>query len=403
MEAVSTLLHISSGYLVGVALAVQGKSDADAYWDDVRICPVSYFTNAPYISVTFDGWTSTDVYIDTQTSPSTPPSLVTQVDASDATGNPLADYGYASVVYDVTMWAQYMSKPWPVPAYGTTVSAWGRYVKDGQDAQNNVAYLSIGVDTDGDGQVDKEYIIYRYDVSSPHSGAIVSAFFRDAGGNPVYVCTVSVTGACTTTDPRFVVVNVGSMAAGNYQWSYTLYEQGAVVAVAFAAVDATGYRDDETDDFWVFWDDLTIEYSACPPPAGWSVDGRYVWQSYNYLLVTGSAAAYMPLVANALTYVANFTGVGTYAVFDSSLNVIFGVSVSGSSFTALCRGASVPLGSLPAARYVELRPLNGLGDIIIRDQYGAMLARYGCRYTATPQYVGFRGGVLRVHSVEAWG
>jgi hypothetical protein len=148
---------------------------------------------------------------------------------------------------------------------------------------------------------------------------------------------------------------------------------------------------------------LTIEYSACPSPAGWSVSGRYVWQSYNYLLVSGSATAYMPLVANALTYVANFTGVGTYAVFDSSLNVIFGVSASGSSFTALCRGASVPLGSLPAAMYVELRPLNGLGDIIIRDQYGAILARYGCRYTAAPQYVGFRGGLLRVYNVTALG
>jgi hypothetical protein len=96
--------------------------------------------------------------------------------------------------------------------------------------------------------------------------------------------------------------------------------------------------------------DLTIEYSACPPPADWSVSGRYVWQSYNYLLVTGSATAYMPLVANALTYVANFSGVGTYAVFDSSLNVVFGVAVSGTSFIALCGGVSTPLGSPPAAR-----------------------------------------------------
>jgi hypothetical protein len=294
-----------------------------------------------------------------------------------------------------------------VPAYGTAVSAWGRYVKDAGDAQNNVAYLSIGVDTNGDGQVDKEYIIYRYDVSSSYSGAIVSAFFRDANGNPVYVCTVSSAGTCTTADPRFVVVNASSMATGNnYQWNYTLYDQGAVVAVAFAAVDATGYRDGTADDFWVFWDDLTIQYSACPPPAGWSAAGSYVWQSYNYLLVSGSATAYMPLITaptRALTYVANFSGVGTYAVFDSSLGVIFGVSVSGSSFTALCGGSSTPLGSLPAARYVELRPLNGLGDIIIRDQYGAVLARYGCRYTAAPQYVGFRGGLLRVYSVEAWG
>jgi hypothetical protein len=101
--------------------------------------------------------------------------------------------------------------------------------------------------------------------------------------------------------------------------------------------------------------------------------------------------------------VANFTGVGTYAVFDSSLNVIFGISVNGSSFTALCRGASTLLGFLPAARYVELRPLSGLGDIIIRDQHGEILARHSCRYMVAPQYVGFRGGPLRVYRVEAWG
>jgi len=52
---------------------------------------------------------------------------------------------------------------------------------------------------------------------------------------------------------------------------------------------------------------------------------------------------------------------------------------------------------------VELRLLNGLGDIIIRDQYGAILARYGCRYTAAPQYVGFRGGFSRVYNVTALG
>jgi hypothetical protein len=393
-------------------LAAQGKKGADAYWDNVRICPVYYFTNAPYISVEYDGWTSTDVYIDAQTSPSTPPSLVTQVDASDATNNPSADYGYASAIYDITMWAQYMNRPWPVPAYGTTVSVWGRYVRDGQDARNNVAYLSIGVDTDGDGQIDKEYIIYRYDTTGGN-GVIVSMYFDDSdtgdpddpdAGDPVVVCTVNSAGVCTTTDTRFVVVNAGSMTSGgNYLWSYTLYEQGTVLAVALVAVDATRYQDDARDDFWVFWDDLTIKYSVCPPPAGWSVAGSYVWQSYNYLLVSGSAAAYRALVPNALTYVADFSGIGTYAVFDSSLGVIFGVSVSDSSFTALCRGASAPLGSLPAARYVELRPLSGFGDVIIRDQHGAILARYGCRYTAAPQYVGFSGGLLRVYNVTAWG
>ncbi len=59
-------------------------------------------------------------------------------------------------------------------------------------------------------------------------------------------------------------------AGNNYQWSYILYEQGAVLAVAFVAVDATRYRDGTVDDFWVCWDDLTLQYSACPPPAGWA-------------------------------------------------------------------------------------------------------------------------------------
>ncbi len=340
------------------------------------------------------GQPNTGVYLDPKTSPTSPPSLVTQVDAyGRRVDNLPEDWGAAIAVY----WL-----PSPVPAYGTTVSAWGRYVRHYGDRQNNVAYLSIGVDTDGDRQVDKEHIIYRHDtLRSP--GAIVSAFFRDANGNPVFVCTVDTAGNCATRDLRFVVVNAGSMDTdNNYQWSYTLYEQGAVVAVAFAAVDATGNAVDTKDDFWVYWDDLTIEYSACPPPSGWSISGRYVWQSYNYLVVNGSTA-YMPLVPNALTYVANFSGVGTYAVFDSSLNVIFGVSVKGSSFTALCRGASVPLGFLPAARYVELRPLSGSGDIIIRDRHGTILARHSCRYATTPQYVGFSGGLLRVYSVEAWG
>jgi hypothetical protein len=372
-----------------------GKWSADfwVYWDNLEIS--EYRCSLPdAVSVYTRGQPSTNVYIDGGASPTSPPSLVTEVDAYGASGNPSADWGVAIAIYQLSS---------PVPAYGTTVSAWGRYVRDGQDAQNNVAYLSIGVDTDGDGQVDKEYIIYRYDVSSSYSGAIVSAFFR-SGGNPVYVCTVSTTGVCTTTDPRFVAVSAGSMASGgNYPWSYTLYEQGAVVAVAFTAVDASYYASGTANDFWVFWDDLTIQYSACPPPAGWSVAGNYVWQSYNYLLVFSSAAAYRALMADALTYVANFSGVGTYAVFDSSLGVIFGVYLSGSLFTAFCGGSSTPLGSLPAARYVELRPLSNFGDVIIRDQYGAILARYGCRYTAAPQYVGFRGGVLRVYNVTALG
>jgi len=52
---------------------------------------------------------------------------------------------------------------------------------------------------------------------------------------------------------------------------------------------------------------------------------------------------------------------------------------------------------------VELRPLNGFGDVIIRDRYGTILARHSCRYVFTPRYVGFSGGLLRVYRVEAWG
>jgi hypothetical protein len=379
------------GVVVGVAFGTYSPNgNTMSWWDNLAVTKCSLPSNTQTYT---RGRQYTQVYIDPSTSPTSPPSLATEVDA-----NGPADWGAAIAVYQL---------PSPVPAFGTSVSVWGRYVRASDDPRNNAAYLSIGVDTNGDGQVDKEYIIYRYDVLFSYSGAIVSAFFR-SGGTPVYVCTVDSAGTCTAADPRFVVVNAGSMVSGgNYQWSYTLYDQGAVVAVAFTAVDASSYVGGSTaDDFWVFWDNLTIEYSACPPPAGWSVSGRYVWQSYTYLLVSGSATAYMPLITaptRALTYVANFSGVGTYAVFDSSLGVIFGVSASGSSFTALCGGGSTPLGSLPAARYVELRPLNGLGDIIVRDQYGAVLARYGCRYTAAPQYVGFRGGLLRVYNVTALG
>ena len=78
---------------------------------------------------------------------------------------------------------------------------------------------------------------------------------------------------------------------------------------------------------------------------------------------------------------------------------------SGSSFSAIC-GSPAPLGSLPAAAVVELRPLNGFGDVIIRDQYGNILARYGCRYAATPAYVGYKtqqGEYLKVYKLEVWG
>jgi len=98
-------------------------------------------------------------------------------------------------------------------------------------------------------------------------------------------------------------------------------------------VDATGYTDGTADGFWIYWDGLTEQYGVCPPPGRWVASGRCIRHSDKCQLVAGSAAA---LVANALTYVANFTGVGTYAVFDSSLGVIFGISATGYMFMALC-------------------------------------------------------------------
>ena len=375
------------GVVVGVAFgAYSPNGNTRSLWDNLA---VTKCVLPPNVDTYVRGQQYTQVYIDPNISPTSPPSLATEVDAYG-----VADWGAAVAVFRL---------PSSIPAYGTVISAWGRYLEN-VDTRNNVAYLSIGVDADGDGHVDKEYIIYRHDTAGG-TGVIISAFFDDpVTGNPKVVCTVDSAGVCTPADLRFVVVNAGSMTSGNnYQWSYALYERGAVLAVALAAVDASGYASGTADDFWVYWDDLSIQYSACPPPGGWTVSGRYVWQSYDYLLVSGSATVYRPLVANALTYVSNFTGVGVYAVFDSGLDVVFGVRVDGGSFVALCGGSAVPLGALPGARFVELRPLNGFGDVIIRDKYGAVLARYGCHHAATPQYVGYKAGLLRVYNITAFG
>jgi hypothetical protein len=60
-------------------------------------------------------------------------------------------------------------------------------------------------------------------------------------------------------------------------------------------VHGTGSADGTADGYLIYWDNPTVQYSACPPPAGWSVASSYVWQSYNYLLVTGLATAYSRL------------------------------------------------------------------------------------------------------------
>jgi len=55
---------------------------------------------------------------------------------------------------------------------------------------------------------------------------------------------------------------------------------------------------------------------------------------------------------------------------------------------------------------VELRPLAALGDIIVRDSAGNVLARFGCAAPPAAQYIGFKAGpgeCLVVRTVEAWG
>ncbi|MGC9051163.1 hypothetical protein, partial [Pyrobaculum sp.] len=243
-----------------------GKWNADffIYWDNLQIG--YYSCSLPSNVAALTRGADSRVYVDASYSPSTPPSLATEVDAYGSTGAVSSDYGYSIAVYRL---------PSPVPAAGASISVRGLYVRDAADAQNNAAFVAVGVDTNGDGTADVEYIYYRTDGATY---AIVSSFVSPGS----LICT----GACTnTTQYRFI--NLGAMASGStYTWSITLGDlPGAVVGVALGVADASGNAAGATDDFWVYWDDLTVTYSACPPPAGWSSLG-YVWQSYSYLLAT---------------------------------------------------------------------------------------------------------------------
>ncbi|MEZ0319563.1 MAG: hypothetical protein ABWK05_06200 [Pyrobaculum sp.] len=229
---------------------------------------------------------------------------------------------------------------------------------------------------------------------------VVSMYFTDDMGNPVVMCQLSA-GSCKPTDSRFVVQHVGTYASGaTSSFSYTLTAPGALLYLALVAVDASGYADGTADDFWVYWDNLSIQYSACSPPYGWSYSG-YVWQSYNYLLVAGGVT-YVKAVQNALTYVANFTGVGKYVALSSALGDVFGVYWRGAA-SGCVYGLNPPPAS---AKWTELRPLSGLGDVIVRDAYGNILARYGCPSPPSPTYIGFKtapGELLKIYEVQAWG
>jgi len=309
---------------------------------------------------------SSAVYVTRAASPTSPPSLATEAVPSGGVGYAVAQY-----------WL-----PRPIPALGTSVSAWGLYARNTGDTQNNAAYVSVGVDTDGDGAVDREYIFYRNDGTA----TIVSAFISPG--------TVVCQGTCQNTT-QYVFRQLGTMTSGSsYQWQISLSGPGAVLAVAMAAVDGGG-----SGGFKVYWDDLTVTYSACPLPSGWSGRG-YAWASYNYLLVTAGGVAYTQLVSGALTYVANFTGVGKYVAMTSTLGDAFGLYLRGSSAGCVYGYYS------PLSQYVELRPLAALGDVIVRDSAGNVLARFGCSSPPSVQYIGFKTGpgeYLIVRTVEAWG
>ncbi|MEM0467624.1 MAG: hypothetical protein QXT27_00285 [Pyrobaculum sp.] len=349
-------------------------------WRRVVQCPLP-----SYISPLTRGVSNTGVSIDPFVSPSAAPSLLTRVDADGA------NRGYAVARY----WLSGSPFGGALPAAGSVISVLSRYGRDGADVQNNAAFVTIGVDLDGDGQVDREYIYYRVDAASGYRYAIVSSFISPGS----VICDVGAGQTCTNQGPYFFTY-LGALS-GDQSWAINLGDlPGAVVAVAFGVVDYSGSAAGPGDDFWVYWDDFSIQFSRCPPPGGWSAQG-YVWQSYNYLLVTGGLA-YVPLVQGGLVYIANFTGVGRYVFLTSGLADSFGVYWRGA-------GGGCVYGFQPppsAARWVDLRPLAGLGDVLVRDQNGGVLTRLGCQSPAPPAYVGFRaapGEVLKIYILEVWG
>lgn len=177
------------------------------------------------------------------------PALVTRVDAlSDNT------YGYAAAIYDI------QSTLGLVPAAGFAFCVRGGYSKDAIDRNNNVAYASIGVDTDWDGREDAEYIFYRHDISSAYSGSIVSVFLNPGS----LVCRVSSSGSCITTPPAgFTALELGNMSSGSTDsWCGKLpYTPGRVLKIAFVTVDDRYGTSGSEGDFWVAWDDLQASWS----------------------------------------------------------------------------------------------------------------------------------------------
>ncbi|CCC81164.1 hypothetical protein [Thermoproteus tenax] len=178
-----------------------------------------------------------------------------------------------------------------------------------------------------------------------------------------------------------------------------VYSTGYIVGFALVTYSPNG-------NTIIEWKNVNLTETQCPLPSNWSVYGQSAAQTSSALVLQGSpyVVFYRSLISGALTYISNFTGAGTYAVFSQSLTPIFGVNISGDNFYALCGSTSVYLGNYPASAWVELRPLNDWGDIILRDVYGNILARYGCFYSAQPAYVGYStAALLRVYNITALG
>jgi len=378
-----------SGRIVRVAMAVvdpSGSADGSPtndFWVDwTNLYIYSPCSNSPQASPYNRGVAYTSVFI-------TPSStLVTQVDANGAANNPTADYGLAAALVNYAF-----------NATGASISATATYYRAVRDGRNNVVYVDVAVDENYDGTPEKEYIYYYYDTAE-YNGIIVSPFTGQM------VCTVSSADACSPQDQRYVVQSLGAITSDRQSLTFSipLTARGAAASIALAATDAS-YNDPSgvIGDVVVEWGPVTVQSYSCPLPPDWysnTAPGAYVWQTNYALFVANGAAAYTSLVQDALTYVANFTGKGKYVALTSTPGEAFGLYLRGSSAGCVYGFYS------PSSRWVELRPLTALGDVIVRDSAGGPLARFGCTAPPNAQYVGFRAGpgeYLIVRTVEAWG
>jgi len=352
----------ATGLVVGVAFtAYSSPGVAKIWWDNVyfRRCALP-----SHIAAVTRGGSVTMAYVDDTASPSWPPSVAAEVDARCA-GSPTACHGLSAAVYDVVARLGH-----PVAASSLSFSALGLYVKSSADARNNVAYVSVGVDTDGDGYVDTEFVYYRSDtVDGP--GWVV----------PVFPTTLTV-----------YTYGLGSMAPNSsYVWSGSLPpgQQGSVLYVAFAVVDASGGAEGVADDFWVYWDDFSLNYYACDPlPNGWMVS---------------AGKLYRGLVPGGVSYAASFTGEYPYGFyfFDSSLSPVFGVRVESTDTYSFACGSSSYTLTVSGVHWVDLRLLAGVHEAILRDSSGYIRARYMCSASGGASYVGFEG--VDSFTLNVWG